>query len=109
VALRSFEQGVVLIAGGRGKGAPYEPLVELARGRVRAVLTVGEDALAIQRAFEGVVPVVSCREISVAIERARSLVRPGDTVLLSPACASYDQFKNFEDRGDRFKMQVAAL
>ena len=109
VALRAFEAGVVLIAGGRGKGAPYEPLVALAKGRIRAVLTIGEDAPAVQRAFEGVVPVVGCRELSVAVERAQSLARAGDTVLLSPACASYDQFKNFEERGERFKMLVAAL
>ena len=109
VALRSFDEGVILIAGGRGKGAPYDPLVALAKGRIKAVLTVGEDAGNIQRAFEGVVPVVSCRELQVAVERALALARKGDTVLLSPACASYDQFKNFEDRGERFRMMVAAL
>jgi UDP-N-acetylmuramoylalanine--D-glutamate ligase len=109
VALRSFENGLVLIAGGRGKGAPYEPLVALAKGKIRAVLTIGEDAPAVQRAFEGVVPVVGCRELQVAVERARTLARRGDTVLLSPACSSYDQFKNFEERGDRFKMLVAGL
>lgn len=109
VALRSFEKGVILIAGGRGKGAPYEPLVQLAPGRIRVVLTIGEDAATLQRAFEGVVPVVACRELQVAVERAQSLAQPGDVVLLSPACASYDQFKNFEDRGERFKMMVAAL
>lgn len=109
VALKAFEQGVLLIAGGRGKGAPYGPLVELAQGRIRAVLTIGEDAPKVQQAFEGVVPVVACRTLEVAIERATQLAHAGDTVLLSPACASYDQFDDFEHRGRRFKEVVGAL
>jgi UDP-N-acetylmuramoylalanine--D-glutamate ligase len=109
VALRSFEQGVILIAGGRGKGAPYDPLVALAKQRVRAVLSIGEDAPAVEAAFQGVVPVVACRELATAVKRAKMLAKPGDTVLLSPACASYDQFKHFEHRGDTFKALVGAL
>ena len=109
VALRAFETGVVLIAGGHGKGAPYAPLVALGPGRIRAVLTVGEDAPAIEQAFSGVVPVVTCRTLEVAVQRAHALARPGNTVLLSPACSSYDQFKNFEERGARFAALVAKL
>ncbi len=109
VALRAFAHGVILIAGGRGKGAPYTPLVELARDRVKAVLTLGEDAPAVEKAFAGVVPVVACRELATAVKRAKMLATEGDTVLLSPACASYDQFKNFEHRGESFKGLVQAL
>jgi UDP-N-acetylmuramoylalanine--D-glutamate ligase len=109
VALRAFTHGVILIAGGRGKGAPYTPLVELAPDRVRAVLTIGEDAPTVEKAFEGVVPVVACRELATAVKRAKMLAQEGDTVLLSPACASYDQFRNFEHRGETFKAMVQAL
>ncbi len=109
VALNALTQPVLLIAGGKGKGAPYTPLVEAARGKVKGVLTIGKDAPAIEAAFEGHVPVVKCETLATAISRARALARPGDVVLLSPACASYDQFDHFEHRGDSFKSLVRAL
>ncbi|MBM4379775.1 MAG: UDP-N-acetylmuramoyl-L-alanine--D-glutamate ligase, partial [Deltaproteobacteria bacterium] len=109
VALRAFTRGVWLIAGGKGKGAPYTPLVELAPGRVAGVLTVGQDAPGIEAAFRGTVPVHPCGTLAAAVGRARELAKSGDTVLLSPACASYDQFKNFEDRGEQFKRAVRDL
>jgi len=98
-----------LIAGGRGKGAPYAPLVEASLGRVEGVLTVGEDAGVLERAYAGRVPVHPCGTISAAVGKARSLAKSGDVVLLSPACASYDQFKNFEERGDVFRRLVKGL
>ena len=70
--LKSFSRGVHLIAGGLGKGAPYQPLVDAARGRVRAVYTIGKDAPAIEASFAGVVPVVSCGTLDVACERAEA-------------------------------------
>ena len=102
VALRSFDKGLLLIAGGRGKGMPYTPMVELAPGRIRTVFTIGEDAPLIEKAFEGTVPVVSCGGLETAMRRALEMASDGDKVLLSPACASYDQFKNFEVRGEVF-------
>lgn len=109
VGLRAFDRGVWLIAGGRGKGAPYAPLVEAAVGRVEAVLTVGEDAPAIETACRGVVEVIPCGTLEVAVREARRRARGGDVVLLSPACASYDQFRNFEHRGAAFRAIVEAL
>jgi UDP-N-acetylmuramoylalanine--D-glutamate ligase len=109
VALQAFEGGLWLILGGKGKGAPYGPLVEASAGRVRGVLSIGEDAGAIEAAFDQVVPVHPCRELRTAVAQARRLASPGEVVLLSPACASYDQFKNFEHRGDVFKSMVRGL
>lgn len=109
VALNALAGVVWLIAGGKGKGAPYEPLVDAARGKVRGVLTVGQDAPAIERAFAGHFAVHRCEALPQAVETARALAKPGDIVLLSPACASYDQFKGFEERGDTFKRLVRAL
>ncbi len=102
VALRSFDRGLLLIAGGRGKGMPYTPMVELAPGRIRAVFTIGEDAPLIRAAFEKVIPVIDCGDLETAMRRAFDMAEDGDKVLLSPACASYDQFKNFEVRGEVF-------
>jgi UDP-N-acetylmuramoylalanine--D-glutamate ligase len=109
VALRAFPGNLLLIAGGKGKGAPYKPMVEEGRGKVKAVLTIGKDADTIAAAYQGEAPVHPCGTMDVAVRRARELAKAGDTVLLSPACASYDQFKNFEDRGDTFKRLVQAL
>ncbi|WNG34686.1 UDP-N-acetylmuramoyl-L-alanine--D-glutamate ligase [Archangium minus] len=109
VALRAFPKDVLLIAGGKGKGAPYAPMVDEGRGKVKGVLTIGQDAEMIARAYEGSAPVYACGTLAEAVQRARALAKAGDTVLLSPACASYDQFQNFEHRGDTFKRLVREL
>ncbi len=109
VALKAFEKGVWLIAGGRGKGAPYEPMVEVSKGRVKGVLTIGEDAPKIAEAYRGVCEVIDAGDLTSAIALASRRAAAGDTVLLSPACASYDQFNNFEERGARFKELVKEL
>ncbi len=109
VALRAFPGNLLLIAGGKGKGAPYQPMVDEGRGKVTAVLTIGQDADTLAAAYQGVAPVHPCGTLDAAVRRARELAKPGDTVLLSPACASYDQFKNFEDRGETFRRLVQAL
>ncbi len=101
--------GVWLILGGKGKGAPYEPLVKASRGVVKAVLTIGSDAPVIERAFANSLPIHSCGTLAAAVQLASGAAVPGDVVLLSPACASYDQFRHFEHRGDTFKALVKGL
>lgn len=109
VALNAFTSGVWLILGGKGKGAPYAPLVDASRGKVNGILTVGQDAETIAAAFEGVLPVHPCETLEKAVATARELAKAGDVVLLSPACASLDQFKSFEHRGDVFKALVKGM
>jgi UDP-N-acetylmuramoylalanine--D-glutamate ligase len=108
-SLSAFPANVHIIMGGRGKGAPYAPLRELMRGRVKSILTIGEDAGNIARELAGVAEIEACADLATAVARAEKKARPGDVVLLSPACASYDQFRNFEDRGDQFKALVRGL
>ena len=108
VALKAFKN-IWLIAGGRGKGAPYEPMVQAGVGRVKCVLTIGEDAPKVHAAYQGRALVIDCGDLARAVKTAQEYASPGDVVLLSPACASYDQFKNFEERGERFKSLVQAL
>ena len=109
VALAALKGPIWLIAGGKGKGAPYEPMVTASRGKVAGVLTIGEDAPAVEKAYGGMFTVHPCETLQKAIEQARKLAKRGDTVLLSPACASYDQFDNFEHRGNTFKDLVNKL
>jgi UDP-N-acetylmuramoylalanine--D-glutamate ligase len=109
VAMKALRGDIWLIAGGKGKGAPYEPLVEAARGKLKGVLTIGKDAPLIAAAFAGVCPVHDCGTLEKAVAQAAEISTRGDTVLLSPACASYDQFQNFEHRGDVFKSLARAL
>jgi UDP-N-acetylmuramoylalanine--D-glutamate ligase len=112
VGLAAFPAGtarVVLILGGRGKHAPYAPLRALLPGRVKALLTIGEDAPAIERELGGAAATEGCGALAEAVTRAAALAGPGDVVLLSPACASYDQFKSYEERGERFRQLVGAL
>ena len=108
LALEALRGGAVWIAGGRNKGVDLAPLADLAVRRVRAAVLIGEAADAIESAIAGRVPVVRAASIEEAVARAGALAVRGDAVLLSPACASFDQFRNYEDRGDRFRAAVAA-
>jgi len=112
VGLAAFAAGaprVVLIMGGQGKGAPYAPLRPLLAGRVKALLTIGADAPAVERALSDLVSTETCGTLAGAARRAALLAGPGDVVLLSPACASYDQFQNYEERGEAFRRLAAEL
>ena len=108
-ALRSFARPLVVLMGGRDKGNDYARLLEPVREHVRAIVAIGESAAAVQAAFAGVVPVRVASSMAEAVGAARALAREGDTVLLSPACASFDWFDNYEHRGRVFKEIVAAL
>ncbi len=109
-AVRALAAPKVLILGGKDKGGSWQPLVEASRGSVHAVLAVGQAAPLVTRAFAGVVPKLEdAGTLEAAVRRASELARPGDVVLLSPACASFDQFKNFEHRGDEFRRLVFEL
>lgn len=109
VALESFSEPVWLILGGKDKGAPYTPLMNLIREKVRGILLIGEAAPLIRRDLAGTVPFIASGTIAAAVKYAAAKAKPGEVVLLSPACASFDQFKNFEERGRHFKETVAAL
>jgi UDP-N-acetylmuramoylalanine--D-glutamate ligase len=100
---------VVLILGGRGKRAPYAPLRPLFERRVKALLTIGEDAGAIEKELGDLGPTERPGTLAAAVRRAAELAAEGDVVLLSPACASYDQFKSYEERGETFRRLVGEL
>lgn len=109
-ALESFEAPVVWIVGGVDKGNDYEMLKELVKDKVKAIVCLGKDNAKIHEAFEGVIEtIVDTTSAQDAVNMAYSLSRKGDTVLLSPACASFDLFDNYEDRGHQFKKAVRAL
>jgi UDP-N-acetylmuramoylalanine--D-glutamate ligase len=111
-ALEAFanEPGkVVLILGGRGKQAPYSPLAELIRKRVRKMILIGEDAPAIERELGSAAPFEPAADMHDAVERAFAATQAGDVVLLAPACASFDMFESFEHRGRVFKEEVSSL
>jgi UDP-N-acetylmuramoylalanine--D-glutamate ligase len=109
VALAGLGRPVVLIAGGDGKGQDFGPLREAVDEHCRAVLLIGRDAPAIERALEGTAAVVErAGALDAAVTRAIRLARPGDAVVLSPACASLDQFANYVERGERYRQQVRA-
>jgi UDP-N-acetylmuramoylalanine--D-glutamate ligase len=109
VALRSYENGVHLIAGGRGKQQDFSPLAAVVAERCRAVYLIGEAADEIARALgETQVELLDCGDLQRAVAAASSRAVAGETVLLSPACASYDQYPNFEARGDHFRALVGS-
>ncbi len=109
VALESFSRPVILIAGGRGKGADYTPLKFLIRERVKHLVLIGEDAPKMETAFKGSVPMSRADSMMCAVELARDQGKAGDVVLLSPACASFDMYDNFEARGRDYKACVQSL
>lgn len=109
-ALARFDRPVLLIAGGRAKGGDIRTFAASLAGRVAHLLLLGETAgeLAAGAAPAGI-PLTRCDSLETAVERAAQLARPGDQVLLSPAFASFDMFRNYEDRGDRFEAAVRRL
>jgi UDP-N-acetylmuramoylalanine--D-glutamate ligase len=107
VALRSFEAPIHLIAGGRAKGSGFEALRAPAAERCAGVYLIGEAADALDAALAGAgVPVRRCGDLEHAVQDARAAAQPGDVVLLSPACTSYDQYPDYEARGAHFRSLV---
>ncbi len=109
VALESFDVPLILIAGGQGKGSSYDTLVPLIRARVAHLIAYGAEGPTLAAAFDGIVPLTVVTAMDEAVEMAHSSCTPGGTVLLSPGCASFDQYSDFEARGAHFKGLVAAL
>jgi UDP-N-acetylmuramoylalanine--D-glutamate ligase len=103
------EERVVLVAGGRDKLGSYGPLVDALSRKGRAVVVIGEAAVRIAEAVGGAVPVVRAASLDEAVDQARALARPGDAVLLAPACSSFDMFQSYSDRGDQFAAAVRQL
>jgi UDP-N-acetylmuramoylalanine--D-glutamate ligase len=115
-AINAFPHNLWIILGGKDKGSDYAPLRAPLRERANAALLIGAEgdyphaaAPLIRETLSGFVPLVGCGTLERAVQYAREHARPGDTVLLAPACASFDQFKNYEERGSRFKHLVAEL
>jgi UDP-N-acetylmuramoylalanine--D-glutamate ligase len=110
VALETFDSPIHLIAGGRGKQQDFSPLAPLAAERCRAVYLIGDATGDLTDALEpSGVPLHQAGDLVHAVAMARAAASPGEVVLLSPACASYDQYPNFEARGDHFRGLVEAL
>jgi UDP-N-acetylmuramoylalanine--D-glutamate ligase len=109
-ALESMEKPTILILGGVDKGNDYSLLTDLVKEKVKAIVCMGTDNRKIHEAFQNDVSVmVSTSSAREAVQAAFHLANKGDIVLLSPACASFDLFKNYEDRGEQFKQAVRDL
>jgi UDP-N-acetylmuramoylalanine--D-glutamate ligase len=108
-ALSEGEGKIVLILGGRGKNAPYEPLADLIEQKARKLIVLGEDADNIESQLKQYAEIVRVVSVSEAVAVGFELAEPGDAVLFAPACASFDMFKSFEERGEVFKAAVVGL
>jgi UDP-N-acetylmuramoylalanine--D-glutamate ligase len=108
-AIAAFPGCIHLILGGKDKNSNYADLADLLRKRVKAVYTIGSAAEKIESQIRGMVPILACETLDSAVEAARQAARPGDVVLLAPACSSFDQFENYEHRGRVFKSLVLEL
>jgi UDP-N-acetylmuramoylalanine--D-glutamate ligase len=108
-AIDSFDGGLWIILGGKDKGSDYTPLRMPLHVKARAALLIGAAAEKIGSHLNGALPLIPCGDIATAVRVAREKAQPGDTILLAPACASFDQFRSFEHRGEVFKQLVAAL
>jgi UDP-N-acetylmuramoylalanine--D-glutamate ligase len=108
-AVASFPGGIHLILGGKDKDSDYATMSDMLKKRVKVVYTVGSAAEKIERQLHGVVKMVSAHTIETAVAEAAKAAAPGDVVLLSPACSSFDQFENYEHRGRVFRQSVMEL
>ncbi len=108
-ALESFDRGVVAIMGGRFKGGRFEDLRDLVRARATGVVAIGEAAPQIHAALGDLVPVSDAASMADAVRQAARMAAPGGVVLLAPACASFDMFKDYADRGRAFKEAVKGI
>ena len=109
-ALESMEKPTVWIVGGQDKGNDYNELAEIVKGKVKAIVCLGVDNKKIIKAFEGLVEtIVETKSAQEAVAASYKLAKKGEAVLLSPACASFDLFQNYEDRGMQFKAAVRGL
>lgn len=108
-ALRNIDQPIFLIAGGKDKGVDYRGILDSARGRVKEVILIGEARVKIAAALRGSLALDDAITLEEAVSKAYSKARPGDCVLLSPMCSSFDMFSNYEERGECFKKTVFEL
>ena len=115
-SLKAFEKPVILIAGGYDKQIPFEPLAEEGYLNIKTLILVGATKYKIKEVFERVLKekkisleIILAENFNEAIYKAKEVARPGDIVTLSPACASFDMFENFEVRGNKYKEIVMAL
>jgi UDP-N-acetylmuramoylalanine--D-glutamate ligase len=108
-AIRSFDEPLVVLAGGRDKDLPWQEFAQLARSRLDHLILFGEAAAVIGRAIGSDFPYISCQNLEEAVQAAARIVKPGDVVLLSPGGTSYDEFRDFEERGECFKRLVMNL
>jgi len=108
-ALQSFSAPLIVLLGGRDKGNDYSVLTELIRANAKAVIAIGESAPKVVDAMSGIVNVIPATSMDEAVRTARAHARAGEVVLLSPACASFDWFDNYEHRGNVFKAAVMNL
>jgi len=107
--IRSFQEPLVLLLGGRDKHLPLEELAAEAARRCRAVILFGEAAPKLAEPLRGLPRVERVKTLEEAVAAARAAARPGDVVLLSPACTSFDAYDNFERRGEHFRALVRQL
>ena len=108
-ALQGLDNKAVLIAGGDGKGADFSILRQVVAEKVRSAVLMGKDAPLIEQAWQGAVDIVRVENMRQAVRMARTLAQRGDTVLLAPACASLDQYRDYQERGRVFADEVRSL
>jgi len=108
-AVTGIDASIVLIAGGDSKGANFSGFGQALKGNVKHLILIGRDANVIEKEIDGLIPVIRAINLSAAVKLASEIAKPEDCVLLSPACASFDMFDNYQHRGDVFVRAVKAL
>jgi len=108
-ALESFNDPIILIAGGKSKGTDFSELAPIVRDRVKALILIGESKNEVRNQVAAGVQTQEADTLESAVQLARNEAKPGDVVLLSPMCASFDMFRDYQDRGEQFRKYVEKL